>query len=251
VLLAVDIGNTNITIGIFDNNELIERHRFESYEYNANFDFESELRTIISGKDIEGCVIESVVDELTYSVKQSCNRVLGVNSILLTHDSDTGIGLNVEKPYTIGADRLANVCAASKYNLPAIVVDIGTAITFDILDEDKNFIGGVIMPGVNMCIKALAEGTSKLNEIEIDNSPAAIGDTTETCILSGVLRGAACAIEGLLTQCETELGAKATVIMTGGQAELISQYMSRTPDFINKNLTLEGLQYYYLKSQQQ
>ena len=251
MFLAVDIGNTNITIGLFDNNELVETHRLESHEYNDDFDFASELRAIVSGKTIEGCVVESVVDELTFSVRQSCNRVVGVNSIILTPDSNTGIGLKVDKPHTIGADRLANViCAAAKYHLPAIVVDIGTAITFDVLDKGKNFIGGVIMPGVNMGIKALAEGTSKLTEIELDNSPAAIGDTTETCILSGVVRGTACAIEGLLTQCETELGEKATVIVTGGQAELLTEYMSRKPDFINKNLTLEGLYYYHLRAQQ-
>ena len=166
---------------------------------------------------------------------------------MLTPDSNHGIGLSkVDKPYTIGADRLANVCAAAKYPLPAIVVDIGTAITFDVLDKDKNFIGGVIMPGVNMGIKALADGTSKLTEIAPDVSPSAIGNTTETCILAGVLRGTACAIDGLLAQCEDELGCKATVIMTGGQAELILKYMNRTPDYMNKNLTLEGLKHYYM-----
>lgn len=249
MFLAVDVGNTNITIGIFENGELIEMHRLESHEYNDNFDFASELRAIISGKTVDGCVIASVVDELTFSVKQICNSVLGINSILLTPDSNHGIGLNVEKPYTVGPDRLANVCAAAKYPLPAIVVDIGTAITFDILDKNKNFLGGVIMPGVNLSLKALAEGTSKLTEIELDNSPAAIGNTTETCILSGVVRGTACAIDGLLAQCESELEDRATVIMTGGQAEFIANYMTRKPDVINRNLTLEGLWNFYSRFQ--
>jgi len=251
MLLVVDVGNTNITVGLFDEDKLVETFRLESHEYNTDFDFESELRKIVSGKNIEGCVICSVVDELTFNVKQSCNRVLGVSSLLLTHDSDHGIGLNVDKPYTVGADRLANAIASLRYTLPVIVVDVGTAITFDIVDKNKNFLGGVIMPGINLGIKALADGTSKLTEIKPEESPIAIGNTTETCILSGVVRGTACAVEGLLSQCEAELGEKATVIMTGGQAELIIKYMSRKPDFINRNLTLEGLQYYYLKAQKQ
>lgn len=251
MLLVVDVGNTNITVGLFNEDKLVETYRLESHEYNTDFDFESEIRKIVSGKNIEGCVICSVVDELTFNVKQSCNRVLGVSSLLLTHDSDHGIGLNVDKPHTVGADRLANAIASLRYTLPVIVVDVGTAITFDIVDKNKNFLGGVIMPGINLGIKALADGTSKLTEIKPEESPIAIGNTTETCILSGVVRGTACAVEGLLSQCEAELGEKATIIMTGGQAELIIKYMSRKPDFINRNLTLEGLQYYYLKAQKQ
>lgn len=245
MILAVDIGNTNITIGVFEGDELVETHRIESNKNYTVFDFESELRSLLTGKTIEGCIIGSVVDELTYSVKQACNSAFGVDSILLTPQSNLGIRLKTEKPHTIGADRLANVYAALKYPLPGIVVDVGTAVTFDIIDKDRNFIGGVIMPGVNMGLKALAEGTSKLYEIKPQNSPMAIGNTTETCILSGVVRGTACAIEGLLVQCEKELGGKATVILTGGQSELVAQYMERTPDVINRNLTLEGLNNIY------
>lgn len=252
MILVVDIGNTNITIGVFDNDELIEIHRLNSDMNNTAFDYETELRNMLSDKNIEGCIISSVVDELTFTVKQACNGAFDIDSILFTYDMNLEIGLKTEKPHTIGTDRLANVYAVLKYELPAIVVDIGTAVTFDILDENKNFIGGVIMPGINMGLKGLYEATSKLPEINAKESPIAIGNTTETCILSGVVRGTACAIDGLLEQCEEELGKKASIILTGGQSWLISKYMKRTFDCIEPNLTLYGLKniYEYLKCNQ-
>ena len=120
-------------------------------------------------------------------------------------------------------------------------MDIGTAVTFDILSEDKVFMGGVIMPGINMGLKALAEGTSKLPKIKAQQSPAAIGNTTETCILSGVIRGTAAAIDGLIAQCTEELGSCKTVVLTGGQADLVSEYMKYPFNAINKTLTLTGI----------
>ena len=246
MILTVDLGNTNITLGVFGNGKIVETYRMKTcLDFSAS-DYESEICSLIQ-ETIEGCVISSVVDELTYVIKQACNSAFGVNSVLLNYNSDLGIGLKTDKPHTIGADRLANCFAASKYPLPAIVVDVGTAVTFDILDQNKNFIGGVIMPGINMELKALADGTSKLEEIKVQESPIAIGNTTETCILSGVVRGTACAIDGLLAQCEAELGQKATVILTGGQSGLVSKYMSVKADYINPNLTLEGLYDFYLK----
>ena len=128
-----------------------------------------------------------------------------------------------------------------KYKLPAIVIDFGTATTFDIVSKDGVFLGGVIMPGLNLQFKSLSSNTSKLPRISAGISEKAIGDSTENALLSGIMRGSACAIEGLIHQCELELGEKATIIATGGQSRLISEYMIRRFDYIDSSLTLEGL----------
>ena len=131
------------------------------------------------------------------------------------------------------------------YSKPAIIVDLGTATTFDILDKFGNFIGGVIMPGLNLQFRALNKSTSKLPRIEAGAVDSAIGNNTADAILSGVIRGSACAIEGLIEQCEKELGENAVIVATGGYSGLISKYMKRQFDFVNPYLTLEGLRFLY------
>ena len=131
------------------------------------------------------------------------------------------------------------------YNHPVIVVDFGTATTFDIVNEKGEFIGGIIAPGLNLQLKALNKFTSKLPRIEVALSNTAIGHNTTDAILSGVLRGSASMIDGLIEQCEKELGAKAVVVATGGYSGLIANYLKRPFDFINPTLTLEGLRHLY------
>ena len=154
--------------------------------------------------------------------------------------------LKLKNPSEAGADRIANACGAYVlYSKPAIIVDLGTATTFDIINKDGDFIGGVIMPGLNLQFRSLNNSTSKLPRIEANTVNKAIGDNTVDAILSGVIRGSACAIEGLISQCEEELGEKAVIIATGGYSGLISQYMNRSFDFVNPYLTLEGLRFLY------
>ena len=131
------------------------------------------------------------------------------------------------------------------YSKPAIIVDIGTATTFDILDKNGDFLGGVIMPGPNLQFRALNKSTSKLPKIDANTVDKAIGNNTADAILSGVIRGSACAIEGLIEQCEAELEDRAVIIATGGYSSLISKYMNRQFDFVNPYLTLEGLRFLY------
>lgn len=157
-----------------------------------------------------------------------------------------GINLKLKNPREAGADRIANACGAYMlYSKPAIIVDIGTATTFDILDKNGDFLGGVIMPGPNLQFRALNKSTSKLPKIDANTVDKAIGNNTADAILSGVIRGSACAIEGLIEQCEAELGDRAVIIATGGYSSLISKYMNRQFDFVNPYLTLEGLRFLY------
>lgn len=233
MLLAADIGNSNITIGIFDKDCLIETCRFVS---DLETDYESQLAKI--SHNITDCVIVSVVEELSRVFKTACDNVFGIESKIIS-SKNIDIKIDLTEPEKVGMDRLINAYAAmKKYPLPLIVVDIGTAITFDIVSGEGAFIGGVIMPGLNLQFQALNRYTSKLPLITEYSSEKAIGANTKDAILSGVIKGTICGIEGLIEQCESELGERATVVATGGQSVIIS---SKRFDFINPNLTLEGL----------
>jgi len=240
MLLTVDIGNTNITLGIFDGDNLVKTYRIIADNYISAKEYEHLLGSLLKNFHITDCVIGSVYEEINTKIKTVLDKILNLNSVLLENSMDFGISIPKSKE-SAGTDRIANAVSALKHNLPAIVVDIGTAVTFDVVSKEKEFIGGIIMPGVNVQLKSLHDYTSKLPVIEPKESELTIGNDTESCILSGVIRGIACATDGLITKCEEELGEKASIILTGGQCELISKYMSSHIDFIEPNLTLYGL----------
>lgn len=246
MLLAVDIGNTNITLGIFDKEKLIENFRLTSDKKLSHEGYEALLKEFCDKFEIKDCVIGSVVEELGLTLKLACDKFFSLDSLLINSEKEYGIKILLENPKKVGADRIANAFGAkNKYTLPAIIVDIGTATTFDVVSKNGDFLGGVIMPGLNLQLKSLNANTSKLPQIEINTSKKAIGNSTENAMLSGVIRGSACAIEGLINQCEAELGEKATIIATGGHSKLISEYMVRKFDFVDPFLTLEGLKLLY------
>lgn len=246
MLLSVDIGNTNITLGIFDKNNLVKTFSLASDRDLSQSEYEILLQTLCKEFDIQGCVIGSVVEELNPIIKKACDNVFELDSFLLSNNANLGMKIALKNPKEVGADRIANAYGAKiKYSLPAIVVDIGTATTFDIVSKDGKFLGGVIMPGLNLQFKSLNTNTSKLPKIDAGLSEKAIGNSTENAILSGIMRGSASAIEGLIHQCELELGEKATIIATGGQSRLLSEYMFRNFDYVDSTLTLEGLKLLY------
>lgn len=246
MLLTADIGNTSITLGLFDADALVEEFRLASDKDLSQEEYEVLLKTLCKPYDIKGCIISSVVDELNKKFKASADNVFKINSILVTSESNTGVKIALQNPKEAGADRIANACGAFMlYERPCIVVDFGTATSFDIVNQNGEFIGGVIAPGLNLQMKVLNKFTSKLPKIDVAISNKAIGSNTSEAILSGVIRGSAAMIDGLVEQCEQELGAKATLVATGGYSGLISNYLKRPFDFINPTLTLEGLRFLY------
>ena len=246
MLLCVDIGNTNITLGIFDRDNLLETLRLASDRELTQEEYEVLLHNLLKKYDINNCIIASVAQELDKVIKRSIDNIFHINSIIMNNKLNYGISVNIKNPNEAGADRIVNALAACKlYSNPAIIVDLGTATTFDIINKQGEFIGGVIMPGLNLQLKSLNAYTSKLPRVEVGKSNSAIGNCTTRAILSGVIRGSACAIEGLIKQCEAELGGKATIIATGGYSTLISDYMNKKFDFVNPYLTLEGLKYLF------
>ncbi len=252
MLLTLDIGNTNITIGLFNGEEIVDIKRMPTDIHYSNDRYEQLLFDTVGDINIKGCIIASVVNGLDMLMYNVVNSIYNIDSIILSTNLDTGIKLKLKDNNEIGADRIANGIAAAKlYKLPVIVVDFGTANTFDIVNSKGEFIGGVIAPGINTQLTSLSKCTSKLPKLDAAKSENAIGDNTLDAILSGVIRGTACMVDGLIEQCENELGENATIVATGGLCRLIAKYMNREFDDINPTLTLLGLKELYKLNQNQ
>ena len=246
MLLTSDIGNTNITLGLFEGDEFKEELRIPSDRDMSGAEYESLLRSLLKDYSIDSCVVGSVVEELNEKFINSIKNIFGIEPLFVSTDINLGIKVVTDRPNEVGADRIANASGASRlYKTPIIVVDFGTATSFDILNEKGEFMGGVIAPGINLQMKSLNKFTSKLPRIDAAISSRAIGTNTTEAILSGVIRGSAAMIDGLVSQCEEELGQKVTLVATGGYSGLIANYLKRPFDCINPILTLEGLKHIY------
>ncbi len=239
MLLTADIGNTNITLGLYDNDIYINEFRLASDKDLSGEEYEILLKSLFKDYVIDGCVIASVVEELNIKFKRAVDNVFGIKSVFVSYDINLGITVSTDNPREVGADRIANAVAAAKlYRGAVIVIDFGTATSFDIINSNKEFLGGVIAPGINTQMKCLKSSTSKLPKIDVSISQKAIGHNTTDAILSGVIRGTACMVDGLVAQCEAELGEKATIVATGGYCGLIANYLKRPFDYVNPTLTL-------------
>lgn len=246
MLLAIDTGNTNITLGIFDGETFKDEFRLPSDRDLSVNEYEILISSLCKDYTIDGCIIGSVVEELNDKIINAIMNKYHIEPIFVSNSINTGIKIKLDNPDEVGADRIANgVGASSLYKTPVIVVDFGTATSFDIVNSKNEFVGGIIAPGLNLQMKTLNRFTSKLPKTEVAISSKAIGSNTTDAILSGVIRGTACMIDGLVEQCEKELGEEATLVATGGYSGLIANYLKRPFDYINPTLTLEGLRYLY------
>ncbi|MBR6163731.1 type III pantothenate kinase [bacterium] len=250
MLLAIDIGNTSTTVGVFDGEKLIVSWRIASDIKRSEDEYGIVLKNLIKDSDLLSCVTEgiisSVVIQLTEKFQLALEKYLGIKAINVSHKINTGIEVLTDNPSEVGADRICNACAAAKlYKAPVIVVDFGTATSFDIVNSKKQFIGGVITAGMKIQAAALSEFTSKLPKLKIEAPKEAIGRNTIDAMLSGIVRGHAAMIDGLLEECQKELDEKAVIVATGGYSPIISKYMKREFDYINRDLTLIGLKLIY------
>ncbi len=245
MLLTIDIGNTNITLGVFDGETIVHSWRLSTEITRTEDEYgvflKNLLKEINSEKQITQAIISSVVVQLTERLQIALKKYMGIESLVVSHKIKTNVKLKTDNPSQIGADRIANACAAAKlYSVPAIVVDFGTATSFDIVDKNNEFIGGIITAGMKIQAEALSSKTSKLPKLNIEAPENAIGRNTIDAMLSGIVRGHAAMIDGLIKECEEELGSKATIIATGGYSSVISKYLRRKFDYINPDLTLIG-----------
>ena len=250
MLLVIDIGNTNTSLGVYENNNLIETFRLSSDVKKTDDEYGISLLTILNHNNltskIKGAIVSSVVPQLCEIYKNAIKKYLKIEAISLSYKSKMPIKLALNNNKEIGADRIANAAAAAiKYKLPAIVIDFGTATTFDIVDKNASFIGGIIAPGLKIQANSLSQFTSKLPKLKIEAPDKAIGKSTISAMLSGIVLGHKCLIEGMIKNCEKELNQKATIIATGGYSSVLFDNMDGIFDYVDKDLTLFGLKELY------
>lgn len=248
MLLVLDIGNTNTNLGIYENDKLIRELKIATDtqktedEYGILF---TSLLLDMKDKINEAC-ISSVVPDAGETIKGAIKKYLNIEAYNISYKSKLPVKIMLDKPEDAGADRLANASgAAILYKLPVIVIDIGTATTFDIIDCDKNFIGGIIAPGPLIQAKSLSKFTSKLPKLKLEAPKNAIGKNTIDAMLSGIIRGHEVMVEEMIALSEKELGTKATTVATGGFSKVLFNNMKRPFDYINKDLTLFGTKIIY------
>lgn len=253
MVLAVDIGNTNVVIGCFDDNEIRFVERLSTNKNSTSLEYAVLIKTVLelnnlAGYCFDGSIISSVVPSVTGRVKEAMEKITGKDVFVVGPGVKTGLKIKLDNPLQLGSDRVADAVAATNlYPCPLIIIDMGTATTVSVLDAEKNFIGGMIMPGLMVSMEALATKTSQLPHIGLDAPKKAIGRNTVDCIKSGLIYGNAAAVDGLIENIEQELGQKCTVISTGGLAKIVTPFCKK--EIIeNDKLLLKGLMIIYEKN---
>ena len=249
MLLAIDAGNTNIVFGLFEKEVLRETWRLETKAEFGVDDFRAALQPLFRQAGIEfghvtGCVVASVVPAIDDALRRLCADVFGFPPVF-ADAATAGLPIRLDRPAEVGADRLVNAVATVRdYSVPAIIIDFGTATTFDVVDDSGAYRGGVIAPGPNLSAEALYQAAAKLPRVAIGRPPDVIGTDTVSAMQSGLFWGYIGLIEGLVSRIAAELGASPFVVATGGLAGL---YASATPVIAaqDPDLTLRGLSYIY------
>jgi type III pantothenate kinase len=246
MLLALDAGNTNITIGIFQGSVLADHRRLRTVREQTSDEWGILLLNLLryAGIDpvaIRGIIISSVVPPLNAALAEMAGRYFNTEAAFVTAQTDTGLKIRYENPSEVGADRLVNgVAAFHKYGGPCVVVDLGTAITFDAISADSEYLGGIIAAGVGISADALFSRTARLPLVDFRKPDSLIGTNTVASMQSGLYYGAIGAIDGMIERLIAELGPNTKTVATGGQAALIAGE-SRFIRNVDENLTLEGL----------
>ncbi|KWX79179.1 Type III pantothenate kinase [compost metagenome] len=251
MMLAVDIGNTNIVLGVYRGRELLHHFRLSTARQSTADEYGVLIHNLfhmsnISFKDVEGVIISSVVPPLVQVIVEMCVKYIGKEPLLVGPGIKTGLNLRYENPREVGADRIVNAVAAiEQYQCPLVVVDFGTATTFDCIDAGANYLGGAIVPGLGISTEALYQRASKLPRIELEKPKKVIGRNTVHAMQAGIIFGYAGQVEGIVRRIKAEMNAPVLkVIATGGLATLIAGE-TECIDEVNPMLTLEGLRIIY------
>jgi type III pantothenate kinase len=246
MLLALDIGNTHTVLGVYDDTALVVHRRTATVSFATEDDLWVRLRALLetepAGLDaVKAVILASVVPVLTETWTGMCRRHLGLEPLLVSAAIDLGIEVRVQPPEAAGADRLANAVAARhRYGAPAVVVDLGTATTFDVIDAGGAYIGGVIAPGVKTASEELFRRAARLAKVDILPPERVIGSTTEGSLRSGLYLGTLAMIDGLLARITEELGTPPRIIFTGGLSTPFQDAFAERGE-VDPWLTLEGL----------
>ncbi len=251
MIICLDVGNTNIKYALFDGDELKLSFRVATEHKKTSDEYGGQLLSILATNgiplsSIEGGIISSVVPPLDYTLERMCRTYLKIKPLLLGAGLKTGLNLRVDNAKEVGADRVVNnVAAVKKYGAPLIVIDFGTATTFNAINAEGEFIGGVIAPGIKGSLDSLVNGTAKLPRVEIERPAKVIGTNTVTNMQSGIVYGFSGLVEYIVKRMKREMKRDdITTVATGGFSEVIAGEISCI-DKVDKLLTLEGLKYLY------
>lgn len=253
MLLAIDIGNTNLVIGCFQGDELKFKARIATDYSRTSDQYGVEIKNMMEAygvrvADIDDCIISSVVPPVFNSVRTGVWKVIGKQPMVVGPGLKTGLNIHVDVPSQVGSDRIViAVAALAEYKAPLILMDLGTATTIEVVEPENTYLGGVIFPGVKVSLEALSSRAAQLPGISLDKPKQVIGKNTVDCMRSGMMYGTAAMIDGLVERMEAELGHECTLIATGGMAQFITPLCKREI-ILDKNLLLKGLNVIYKKN---
>ena len=250
MLLALDVGNTNIVLGCFDGDNILFRERVSTNQQATDLEYATRIRMAldmysIDRKQITEAIISSVVPSVTNTLKQAVEKYLGCTPMIVGPGIKTGINIRIDDPSTMGAD-LVTACVAANAiaEAPMIVISMGTATVLCAIDRQKSLIGCAIAPGLAVSLEALTKNTALLQSVAFQAPDTVIGKNSDKSIRSGVVWGAVCMIDGMIDRMQEEMGAECRVIATGGLSKKIIRYCRHDIE-IRENLILEGLRLIY------
>ena len=256
MILAIDVGNTNIVVGAIDHNrKKVFIERLSTVKTKTEAEYAIDLKIIldlyhIDPAELKGGIISCVVPQITSVIRQAVEKIVKRKVLLVGPGVKNGLNIKMDNPASVGSDQIVDaVAVVEEYSLPAIVIDMGTASTMSVIDEKKTYIGGVIMPGVKVSLESLTANASQLHGISLDAPKKVIGTNTSDCMQSGVINGNAACLDGMIERIEDELGKKCTVVATGGLAKVIVPFCKKNV-ILDDDLLLKGLRIIYDKNQE-
>ena len=253
MLLAIDIGNTNIVIGGIREGKIIFEARVATDHIKTSDQYGVDIKNVLAlfdtrPEDIQDCIISSVVPPVFNSVRTGVMKVIHKAPLVVGPGIKTGLNIQMDTPSQVGSDRIViAVAALAEYDPPLSLVDMGTATTIEVVGKGNTYLGGCIIPGVRVSLEALTSKTAQLPGIQLDRPRRVIGKNTVDCMRSGVMYGAAAMLDGMLDRVEEELGFSTTVVATGGMAQFVVP-LCRRKIILEKDLLLKGLNVLYRKN---
>jgi len=253
MLLAIDIGNTNIVIGGIRDDEICFKARIATDRTRTSDQYGVEIKNMLEAfgvqrSDISDCIISSVVPPVFHSVRTGVMKIIGKQPMVVGPGLKIGLNIHVDVPSQVGSDRIViAVAALAEYKAPLILMDLGTATTIEVVEPENLYMGGVIFPGVKVSLDALTSRAAQLPGISLDKPKQVIGKNTVDCMRSGMMYGTAAMLDGLIDRIEEELGHSATLIATGGMAQFITP-LCKHRILLEKDLLLKGLNIIYKKN---
>lgn len=253
MILAIDVGNTNIVLGCIDGDECLFVERLSTVRTKTELEYAIDIKNVldiyhIHRSDIEGGIVSSVVPQITNIVKLAVEKILKKEVLVVGAGIKTGLNIRMDNPAQLGSDLVVNAVAGiAEYPVPLLILDLGTANTVSVIDKNKNYIGGMIYPGIGVSLDSLTARASQLGGIGIEAPEHIIGKNTVECMKSGIIYSSAAAIDGIIDRLQEELEGEATVIATGGLAKKIVPYCKREI-ILDDDLLLKGLAVIYRKN---